>query len=117
MACRKESMMFEKHSERGYRPALPGIEIKTLVYGEKTLMTEFVLSKGSTLPRHAHPHEQTGYLVRGRIRLSIGEETHDVAPGDSWCIGGDVEHGAEIVEDSVAIEVFSPVREDYVPTR
>ena len=36
-------------------------------------------------------------------------------PGDSWCIGGDVEHGAEILEDSVAVEVFSPVREDYLP--
>ncbi len=35
-------------------------------------------------------------------------------PGDSWSIPGDVEHGTEIKEDSVAIEVFSPVREDYI---
>ena len=107
--------MFGKHSENGYIPAIPGIGMKTLVFGKKTLMTEFVLQKGSELPLHAHPHEQTGYLVKGRIRLSIGSETVEVTPGDSWSIPGGAEHGAEILEDSVAIEVFSPVREDYLP--
>ena len=107
--------MFQKQSESGYHLALEGIEQKTLVYGEKTLMTEFLLRKGSTLPRHAHPHEQTGYLVKGQIRLSIGAEDFAVQAGDSWCIPGGVEHGAEVMEDSVAVEVFSPVREDYLP--
>jgi quercetin dioxygenase-like cupin family protein len=111
----KESCMYAKYSKRGYSSALEGIEQKTLVYGAETLMTEFLLTKGSTLPKHGHPHEQTGYLVKGRIRLSIGEETYDAQPGDSWCIPGGVEHGADIIEDSVAIEVFSPVREDYLP--
>ena len=109
--------MFEKRSDTGYRPALTGIERKTLVHGDKTLMTEFRLRKGSLLPRHAHPHEQTGYLVKGRIRVFIGTEAHEAKAGDSWCIPGGVEHGADILEDSVAIEVFSPVRDDYLPER
>jgi quercetin dioxygenase-like cupin family protein len=108
-------LMFQKQKNSGYRQALPGIKLKTLVYGEKTLMSEFCLEKGAQLPRHAHPHEQTGYLVRGQLRLSIGAEVHEVLPGDSWCIPGEVEHGAEILEDSVAIEVFAPRREDYLP--
>ena len=107
--------MFKKHSESGHIPAMPGIERKTLAYGERTLMTEFLLKKGSRLPQHSHPHEQTGYLVNGQIRLSIGPEEYDVTPGDSWCIPSGVAHGAEILEDSAAIEVFSPVREDYLP--
>jgi len=107
--------MFQKHSLNGYTLPIPGIQQKTLVYGERTLMAEFLLQKGSILPRHAHPHEQTGYLAQGRIRLSIGSEQYDVQAGDSWCIPGKVEHAAEIIEDSIAIEVFSPVREDYLP--
>ncbi len=107
--------MFEKRSNAGYRPALAGVERKTLVHGAKTLMTEFRLRKGSVLPRHSHPHEQTGYLVKGRIRLLIGTEAHEARVGDSWCIPGGAEHGAEILEDAVAIEVFSPVRDDYLP--
>lgn len=107
--------MFEKHSESGYHPAIKGIELKTRVYGEKTLMAEFLLKKDSILPRHTHPHEQTGYLVKGHIRFSIGAKTYDAQAGDTWCILGGVEHAAEIIEDSVVIEVFSPVREDYLP--
>ncbi|HRZ39328.1 MAG TPA: cupin domain-containing protein [Candidatus Paceibacterota bacterium] len=106
--------MFEKRSDTGYRRVLDGIERKTLVHGDETLMTEFRLGQGAVLPRHSHPHEQTGYLVTGRIRLSIGAETYEVHAGDSWCIPGGVEHGADILEDSVAVEVFSPVREDYL---
>jgi quercetin dioxygenase-like cupin family protein len=107
--------MFTKPTPDDYRPVLPGIALKTLTYGEKTLLAEFRLSKGSTLPLHAHPHEQTGYLVSGHMRLTIAGEIHDVTPGCAWCILGGVEHSAEIVEDSVAVEAFSPVREDYLP--
>jgi quercetin dioxygenase-like cupin family protein len=107
--------MFQKNSKKGYATTIPGIEQKTLVYGEKTLMAEFRLKKGSSIPRHSHPHEQTGYLVSGHIRMLIGPEENDTLPGDSWCIASGVEHKAEIIEDSVVVEVFSPVREDYLP--
>ncbi len=107
--------MFTRHAREGYVVAAPGIELRTLSHGAATLLAEFRLAGESILPAHAHPHEQTGYLVRGRIRLRIGDQVHDVEPGDSWCIPGGVEHGADILEDSVAVEVFSPVREDLLP--
>ena len=107
--------MFATHHPDGYRIVAPGIRMKTLCFGRETLMTEFRLSSGATLPAHAHAHEQTGYLVSGHIALTIGDQTHDVRPGDSWCIPGGVEHGAAVLRDSVAVEVFSPVREDYLP--
>lgn len=107
--------MFQARSDRGYHQVIQGIDQKTLVYGDKTLMARFVLGTGSTIPLHSHPHEQTGYLVSGRLRLSVGGEMFDATAGDSWCIPGGVEHRVEVLEDSVAIEVFSPVREDYLP--
>ncbi len=107
--------MFEKHDREGYRAALPGIRMKTLCYGARTLMTEFVQKQGSILSLHSHPHEQIGYLVQGHIRLRIGAQEHEVRTGDSWCIPGGHEHGAVALEDSIVVEVFSPVREDYLP--
>jgi len=89
--------------------------MKTLCYGERMLLTEFLLERGRTLPSHSHPYEQTGYLVTGHIRLKIGTQEYDAKPGDSWCIPTGVEHGAQILDDSVAVEVFSPVRQDYLP--
>lgn len=107
--------MFYKANENDYKPVLPGILLKTLVYGENSLLAEFRMAADSLLPSHSHHHEQTGYLVKGRIRLTIGQQTYDVWPGDSWCIPGGTEHSAEILECSLAIEAFSPVREDYLP--
>ncbi len=109
--------MFGKCGKDGYIQALDGIALKTLVHGDKTLMAEFLLQKDAVLPFHSHPQEQTGYLVAGRIRLTIGADVHEVMPGDSWCIPGGVLHGADIIEESVALEVFSPVREDYLPSK
>lgn len=107
--------MVSMASEHGYINAMDGIKRKTLVYGANMLLTEFKLEGGKTLPMHKHPQEQTGYLVSGHMILTIDGTPHDLKPGASWSIPGNVEHGARILEDSVAIEVFSPVREDYIP--
>ncbi|MBC2716877.1 MAG: cupin domain-containing protein [Desulfobacteraceae bacterium] len=107
--------MFNKNNINGYKSSLTGVKQKTLVYGEKTLMTEFLLEAGSQLPLHQHPHEQTGYLVKGRLHMVIGENEFIAEPGDSWCIGSNEYHGAEALDNSVAVEIFSPVREEYLP--
>ena len=107
--------MFQERTDKGYKKVMEGIRLKTLVYGKKTLLAEFRLEGRAKLPIHSHPHEQTGFLVSGRMDLTIGEKTHQVFPGDSWCIPGNIDHHALALEDSVAIEVFSPVREDYLP--
>jgi quercetin dioxygenase-like cupin family protein len=109
--------MFYKHGPDAYKQVLKGIKLKTLVFGDNTLLAEFRLKQGSQLPRHAHSQEQTGYLISGRIRLSIGNDISEMEPGDSWCVPSNIEHGAEILVDSVAIEVFSPIREDYLPKK
>jgi len=107
--------MFDRHRDDGFTELMPGIRIRSLVHGERTLMVEFHLDAGVELPRHHHPYEQTGRLVTGAMRLSIGDAVHDVRPGDSWCIPAGVEHGAEVIETARVVEVFSPLREDYLP--
>ncbi|MBA3028206.1 MAG: cupin domain-containing protein [Desulfobacteraceae bacterium] len=109
--------MFFKKTIGGYLNPVEGIHHKTIAFGKNTLMAEFLLHANSKLPRHSHPHEQTGYLISGHIRLFIGDESFLCHPGDSWCIPGNVEHSADVIENAVAIEVFSPVREDYLPKK
>ncbi len=107
--------MFTKAGAVEPVPMLAGVDRRTLAHGQRTLLAEFHLARGHVIPPHAHPHEQTGYLVSGRLRFTIAHETHEVRSGDGWCVAGGVQHSVEILEDSVAIEVFSPVREDYLP--
>jgi quercetin dioxygenase-like cupin family protein len=75
--------MVSNHTETGYRESLPGIRQKTRVFGKNTLMAGFRLNKGSPLPRHTYPHEQTGYLVLGHMTLRIENEESDIRPNDS----------------------------------
>lgn len=106
--------MFYKFTDKNFQKIADGVTIKTLVFGEKMLFSEFHMDRDSKLPRHSHPQEQTGRLLKGKIILSIGNEKSEMLPGDCWCVPSNIEHGAEIIDDSIAIEIFSPVREDYL---
>jgi quercetin dioxygenase-like cupin family protein len=106
--------MYGIGSLEGYHEVLPGIRIKTIVAGECTLMSKFTMSAGAELPLHSHPNEQIGYLLSGSIVLHIGDRSHDIKSGDSWCVPQGIAHRADILEDSEALEIFSPVRRDYL---
>lgn len=107
--------MFRKAKASGHAEIVKGVHLKTLVHGKQTLMTEVRFEKGAVIPLHSHPHEQTGYLVSGQMDFLVNGVHYPANPGDSWNIAGDVEHGATALEESLVVEVFSPVREDYLP--
>lgn len=107
--------MFKKSNFGKHTEIIRGVHIKTTVYGQGMLMTEVKLEKGAVIPPHKHPHEQTGYMISGHMEFVVQGANHIAKPGDSWNIPVDVEHGATALEESVVIEVFSPVREDYLP--
>lgn len=98
-----------------YHQVAPGVFLRTLESGQNTHMVAFRLLAGKKIPSHAHPHEQCGYLISGRIAMERADREQEIfTPGGSWVIPGDVEHGVEVMEDALVIEVFSPVREDYL---
>ena len=107
--------MFYKRTLNKYKKAFEGVTYKTLTYGDKTSLGEFRLERGGVVPVHSHPHEQTGYVISGKMTFTIGGEDFKAEAGDSWCIPGKIEHSVKVHEDSVVIEVFSPPREDYLP--
>lgn len=91
----------------------PGVVRRTLTAGDRMMLIEVTLDRGAVVPSHSHPHEQTGYLVSGRLRLEIEGEVRDLSPGDCWMIPGGVAHQATALEPSVLVDVFSPPREEY----
>jgi len=109
-----EDLMIVKAGPEGYNKVLEGVTLKNLVHGEKTHLTQVKLKKGAVVPEHQHPQEQTGYLISGSLRFFSGKEEAIALPGDSWIFAGGTPHGAEALEDAVVIELFSPVREDYL---
>lgn len=92
---------------------LPGISRKTLAYSEQFMICEVHLAKGAVLPSHSHVHEQSSNIISGSVRYTVGDETHVVSAGDSVLLSN-VPHSVEVLEDSVIIDTFSPLREEYI---
>lgn len=94
---------------------LPGIRRRLISAGERTMAVHFELAKGSVLPTHTHPHEQIGFVISGQLRFNIAGETMLLRAGDGYSIPSGVVHSVEeVAEDSVVVDIFSPVREEYL---
>ncbi len=92
---------------------LPGLARRTLVSDDRLMICRFDLEKGVEIPGHSHPQDQAGYVVSGRIRVSVNGMSHDLGPGDSYSAPSGAVHSALALEMSVVVDTFSPPREDY----
>ncbi|MBI5118333.1 cupin domain-containing protein [Candidatus Poribacteria bacterium] len=96
------------------KEVLPGIVLRS-VYLENSMMTFFDLAAGSRIPAHRHPHEQISYVVKGAMRMRVGDETRTMKEGDIAVVPPNVEHEAEVGPEPVqALDAWYPVRQDYV---
>jgi quercetin dioxygenase-like cupin family protein len=92
----------------------PGIVRKTMSYNAETMLCRFVMTKGARVPPHNHKAVQIGYLIKGEVRFSFGDgRTVLLKAGSSYVFDSMETHGAEVLEDSEAIEVFAPMRPEY----
>ena len=90
--------------------------ILTGLHGEKMMMVLNATLPNHTVPLHAHPHEQVGVVYSGKALLRIGGEERIVKKGDFYCIPANVAHSDVCIGDEpfVMLDVFYPVREDFV---
>lgn len=90
-----------------------GVVRRTLGTTDEAMLCEFTVKAGEGVPQHSHMNDQVGYVVRGKLEMTVGDETRTIQAGDSYAIPGGVPHSAVALEDSVVIDVFSPPRNDY----
>ena len=95
----------------------PGLTRRILASNPKMMVLEHRMQGDWVGTRHSHPHEQAVYIISGRLKVCVGEEAFEVAPGDSFIVPGGVEHEAAALEPSVVLDVFTPTREDYLDTK
>lgn len=105
--------MTEQQKERWFEVA-PGIRRRTIALTERMQQIIVELDQGARLPEHRHPHDQITYLISGKLRFFINGEARDVAPGETVTLPGNTPHGVETLEASLAIDTFSPPREDML---
>lgn len=91
-----------------------GMRRKFMGFNDEIMMVKVEFDKGGIGVRHKHVHSQTTYVVSGKFEVSIGKEKQILNSGDGFYVPPHIEHGAICLEAGILIDVFSPVREDFL---
>ena len=100
------------HDEAEIQQAAPGVVRRILSYSDDAMCVENVFETGAVGSLHSHPHTQVTYIVSGRYRFTVGDETYEVKAGDTLL----KKDGAAFVrlEGGIMLDFFTPMREDFV---
>jgi quercetin dioxygenase-like cupin family protein len=101
-------------SDIDLEPCAAGVARKILSYTDDLMCVENHFEMGSIGAMHSHPHTQITYVVSGSFRFTIGEETRVVHAGDTLLKTDGVVHGCECLEAGILLDIFSPMRKDFV---
>jgi len=84
------------------------------ISGERVTVARFELKRGGVVPVHAHDNEQISIVLVGALRFAIDGSEIVVRAGEVMQIPGGVPHRVDVLEDTLVIDVFSPVRQDWI---
>jgi len=87
---------------------------RQIVTGEKAMAGLITLKKGSYVPKHSHESEQLTYVFEGALRLVVSGQEFVVSAGEILVIPSWVEHEATALEDTVELDIFGPIRQDWL---
>lgn len=87
---------------------------RKVVTGEKAMLAHIYLKKGAAVPEHHHESEQITYIVEGALKFELEGREVIVRKGEVLLIPSNVPHRAVALEDTVDIDVFAPIRMDWV---
>ena len=92
----------------------PGLSRQILGWDNQIMMVKVRFDKGVEASQHTHFHAQTTFCHSGKFEFTIDGEKHVIEPGDGLYIAPNLLHGAVCLEAGVVLDVFSPVREDFL---
>jgi quercetin dioxygenase-like cupin family protein len=87
---------------------------RKIISGEKAMVSQVFLAKGAVVPEHHHESEQITYILEGALRFQIEGREIVVGKGQVLRIPSHVPHAAVALEDTLDLDIFSPIREDWL---
>lgn len=87
---------------------------RQVIHAERITVARLWLTKGSVVPRHSHENEQVTVLQSGKLKFIFDTAEHIISAGEVMQISPNAPHSVEALEDSEAMDLFCPVREDWI---
>ena len=106
--------VFIENREINWQQMDTGVRRKIMAYDERLMVVKVEFEKGGVGQLHQHPHSQITHVESGIFEVEIGSEKKILTAGDAFYIPPNVMHGAVCHEAGVLIDVFSPMREDFI---
>lgn len=91
-----------------------GVDFVVLSIGKDSMVTKMLYKPTDSVSFHKHPNEQSGYVISGKYKLKFGGEEFLLSEGDTYSLPANVEHSIEILEAGQVVDVFTPIRQDYL---
>ena len=91
-----------------------GVSRRVLAYSDRLMIVEVNFEAGGVGTVHTHPHCQNTYVKSGRFRFTIDGAPVEVGPGDTIAFPPDLPHGTLCLEAGTLLDIFSPMREDFL---
>ena len=87
---------------------------RQMISGENATISQLLLKKGATVPRHSHMNEQYSWIISGALKFVFDDREILVGAGEILLIPANVAHSAVALEDTVDVDIFAPRREDWI---
>ena len=87
---------------------------RQMISGENATISQLLLKKGATVPRHSHMNEQYSWILSGALKFVFDDREILVGAGEILLIPANVAHSAVALEDTVDVDIFAPRREDWI---
>ncbi|MDB4915216.1 MAG: Cupin 2 conserved barrel domain protein [Gemmatimonadetes bacterium] len=108
------SQWFVRSTEISWDVTGEGVRRQVLGHGTELMVVRVEFQAGAEGALHHHPHRQATYVAAGRFDVTVGDETSELVAGDCFYAAADVVHGVRALERGALIDVFTPVREDFL---
>ena len=91
-----------------------GVVRRVMAYNKDLMCVENTFETGAVGALHHHPHTQITYVVSGIFEFEIDGVKKIVTAGDTMLKTDSVEHGCVCLENGILLDIFNPMREDFV---
>ncbi|MCG9972876.1 cupin domain-containing protein [Christiangramia crocea] len=103
-----------KEDENDWQKVGEGISRQVTGHNTQMMMVKVKFEKGSIGYVHDHFHTQASYVAAGKFKITINGKSEILETGDGFFVNPNLKHGAECLEAGILVDVFSPVREDFL---
>jgi len=114
MEKKSQSNPFIPTSKMEWEDLGKGVHRKILGYDNQIMMVMVKFDEGAIGALHQHFHSQTTYCESGKFEFTVNNETKIIEAGDGVYIAPNLLHSAVCIHKGILIDVFSPVREDFL---